>query len=209
MAEQERNQEETHEVVSFSSEELILVNENDEELGFRDKAGCHTGSGALHRAFSLFIFNQRGELLLQQRSDEKPLWPLFWSNSCCSHPRRGESMALATGRRLRQELGLEAELQYIYKFQYQAQFNDDGAEHELCWVYLGRCDDSPQANAHEIANWRFVSVADLEAEMSEYPERFTPWFKMEWERLNTEYMDLLAPYITPKHSTMDQNISAG
>ena len=118
-------------------------------------------------------------------------------------------MALATGRRLRQELGLEAELQYIYKFQYQAQFNDDGAEHELCWVYLGRCDDNPQANAHEIANWRFVSVADLEAEMSEYPERFTPWFKMEWERLNTEYMDLLAPYITPKHSTMDQNISAG
>lgn len=209
MVEQERKQDCTQEVVSFSSEELILVNENDEELGYKDKAGCHLGQGTLHRAFSLFIFNDHGELLLQQRSKEKPLWPLFWSNSCCSHPRRGESMELATGRRLRQELGMEAELQYVYKFQYQAQFDENGAEHELCWVYLGRCSDAPQANVHEIADWRFISVPDLEQEMAAYPERFTPWFKMEWEKLNKDYIDLLAPYLEPNHTTMDQSISAG
>lgn len=209
MVEQEQHQQGEHEVVSFASEELILVNEKDEELGFKDKAGCHQGQGTLHRAFSLFIFNAKGELLLQQRSGEKPLWPMFWSNSCCSHPRRGESMAIATVRRLRQELGMSAELEYVYKFQYQAQYDETGAEHELCWVFLGQCEEAPNANPHEIEAWRFISVADLEQEMSAHPERFTPWFKMEWERLNNDYADLLARYIEPNRSTMNQNISAG
>lgn len=205
MAEQERG----HEVVSFASEELILVNDKDEELGFLDKAGCHRNKGTLHRAFSLFVFNQRGELLLQQRSGEKPLWPLYWSNSCCSHPRRGESMALATRRRLRQELGLNTELEYVYKFQYQAQYDETGAEHELCWVFLGRCDDVPQPNPHEIAAWRFIHPDDLMQEMTLHPERFTPWFKLEWERLQNDYADLLARYLAPVRSTVGQNISAG
>lgn len=205
MVDQEDNKQvqgQNDEVVSFSSEELILVNEKDEEIGFLDKASCHQQQGTLHRAFSLFIFNDRGELLLQQRSGEKPLWPLFWSNSCCSHPRRGESMALATRRRLRQELGLNTELEYVYKFQYQAQFDEGGAEHELCWVFLGRCNDAPSANPHEISAWRFISVSDLEEEMRLHPKRFTPWFKMEWERLRSDYADLLARYIEPKRSTL-------
>ena len=91
-------------VVSSESEALILVDENDREIGFSSKDSCHDGPGILHRAFSLFIFNTAGELLLQQRSAGKRLWPLYWSNSCCSHPRAGETMELAVNRRLQQEL---------------------------------------------------------------------------------------------------------
>ena len=95
-----------HRIVSSEQEELILVDREDNELGFLSKAECHDGAGVLHRAFSLFLFNDEGELLLQQRSGNKRLWPNFWSNSCCSHPRRGESMEVATRRRLRDELNL-------------------------------------------------------------------------------------------------------
>lgn len=198
-----------HEVVSFDSEKLILVNAADEDVGYLDKAACHKGEGTLHRAFSVFIFNHDGQLLLQQRSGNKPLWPLFWSNSCCSHPRQGESMALATRRRLSQELGLASELQFVYKFQYQAQYDDNSAEHELCWVFLGHSDDEPKVNPNEISAWRYIGVSELEAEMARHPEHFTPWFKMEWTRLRHDYADLLARYIEPNRSTIDQTVNGG
>ena len=181
-----------HPVVSFESDELILVDEQDREIGFRSKAQCHDGQGALHRAFSLFIFNPTGELLLQQRSAAKRLWPLYWSNSCCSHPRRGESMELAIERRLREELALSCDLKFLYKFIYHAQFGELGAEHELCWVYAGRTAAELKPNHNEIAAWRYVSPADLDREMVERPERFTPWFKLEWERLQRDHGEQLA-----------------
>src|SRR5690606_1697261 len=93
------------EIVSNSGEELILVDELDREIGSDTKSACHTGSGILHRAFSIFVFNDDNELLLQQRAPSKPLWPNYWSNTCCSHPRRGETMDQAVSRRLLQELG--------------------------------------------------------------------------------------------------------
>ena len=97
---------------------LILVDDADRELGSLTKAACHDGDGVLHRAFSLLIFNDAGELLLQQRAPTKRLWPLYWSNSCCSHPRWAESMEAATRRRLYEELGLRCPLQFLFKFQY-------------------------------------------------------------------------------------------
>jgi isopentenyl-diphosphate delta-isomerase len=184
-----------NDVVSFDSEELILVDDQDREIGFLDKARAHQGEAVLHRAFSLFIFNGRGELLLQKRADGKRLWAGFWSNSCCSHPRRGETMPVATQRRLRQELGIETALEYVYKFQYHAQFDASGAERELCWVYLGQSNDLPRINALEISDWRYVPAAQLEKEFSEHPEAFTPWFKLEWQRLNTEFRPLLERYL--------------
>lgn len=184
-----------HEVVSFDSEELVLVDDQDREIGYLDKARCHEGEALLHRAFSLFIFNSQGELLLQQRAVGKRLWPGYWSNSCCSHPRRGESMPVATQRRLRQELGLDAELEYVYRFQYHAQFDPSGAERELCWVYLGQSDQAPKINALEVSDWRFVGAGQLNRELAEQPERFTPWFKLEWQRLNAEFGDRLARYL--------------
>jgi isopentenyl-diphosphate Delta-isomerase len=176
-------------VVSSASEELILVDELDREIGCRTKRECHAGNGVLHRAFSIFIFNERNQLLLQRRSGEKPLWPGYWSNTCCSHPRRGESMELAVSRRLEQELGFECPLYYLYKFKYHAQYGAVGAEHEYCWVYYGRYDGDIDANVNEVAEWRFVDIDELDRELETEPERFTPWFKMEWAHLHNEFLD--------------------
>jgi isopentenyl-diphosphate delta-isomerase len=179
-------------IVSFDSEQLILVDEADREIGNMRKSEAHEGSGTLHRAFSLFVFNGRGELLLQQRAPGKRLWPGYWSNTCCSHPRKGETMEVATERRLYEEVGIRAPLQYLYKFQYQAQFDAGGGEHELCWVYAGRSDAPPRVNPNEIAAVRFIAPAALTREMAETPERFTPWFKMEWQRICRDHLGDLA-----------------
>jgi isopentenyl-diphosphate delta-isomerase len=184
----------TNSIVSSESELLILVDQDDQETGRLNKAECHDGEGILHRAFSVFLFNDQGELLLQQRSAGKRLWPGFWTNTCCSHPRAGESMALATERRLQQELGTSAMLEFIYKFSYQVTFKDCGAEHELCSVYLGRLERPPAANETEIAELRFIAPAALDREMAAHPGRFTPWFKLEWLRLNEEFAERLARY---------------
>jgi isopentenyl-diphosphate delta-isomerase len=166
---------------------LILVDESDRVVGRLSKGACHDGEGVLHRAFSLFVFNRDGKLLLQKRSEEKRLWPLFWSNTCCSHPREGETMDQAVHRRLRQELGMASELQFLYKFQYQAPYEDIGSENEICWVYVGVSDDEPEPNANEISDHRWVAPAKLDVEMNATPEIFTPWFRMEWERVREAY----------------------
>ena len=174
--------------VSFDDEPLILVDEHDNEIGFRHKAECHTGHGTLHRAFSIFLFDDRGRVLLQQRSAIKPLWPLYWSNSCCSHPRRGETVEQATRRRLNEELGVQAPLEFVYKFIYQADFNDIGAEHELCHVYAGAAAD-PGITVHpeEVAETRWMQIDALSDAMRDQPERFTPWFKLEWQALMRDH----------------------
>jgi isopentenyl-diphosphate delta-isomerase len=180
------------EVVSSDHEELILVDANDREIGSRSKEACHDRGGMRHRAFSLFVFNRRGELLLQQRAADKRLWPLYWSNSCCSHPRRGESMDQAVNRRLYQELRIRCDLRYLYKFEYHACFGEAGSEHELCWVYAGHSDARVQVNRNEIADWRFISADDLDAELLARPERFTPWFQLEWPIVR-ERMSAMGP----------------
>ncbi len=180
-------------VVSFDSEALILVDATDREIGQRSKADCHDGHGILHRAFSLFVFNPAGQLLLQQRSKGKRLWPGYWANSCCSHPRVGEDMPAATARRLREELGMRGAMRFVYKFQYQADYGDLGAEHELCWVYVGQSADPVKVNRHEVESWRFVTPAELDSEIAERPEAFTPWLKLEWRRLREEFNHVLPP----------------
>jgi isopentenyl-diphosphate delta-isomerase len=177
------------EIVSNDAEQLILVDELDREIGFKAKTDCHMGKGTLHRAFSIFVFNRNNELLLQQRSPSKMLWPNFWSNTCCSHPRRGESMDLAVSRRLQQELGFNCPLEFLYKFKYRAEFGAIGAEHEYCWVYFGRYDGRVDVNVNEIAAWRYVGVEALEGELAAAPDTFTPWFKMEWLHIRANYLD--------------------
>jgi isopentenyl-diphosphate delta-isomerase len=176
-----------HRVVSFDSERLILVDADDREIGQASKADAHAGQGILHRAFSLFVFNSAGEVLLQQRAPGKPLWPGYWANSCCSHPRAGEDMATATQRRLDEELGFGCTLEYVYKFQYHAEFGAAGSESELCWVYVGRSDAPVRVNPTEISAWRHVAPEVLDREIATAPERFTPWLKMEWRRLRGEF----------------------
>jgi isopentenyl-diphosphate delta-isomerase len=186
--------ESAHKVVSSDAEELILVDEDDTEIGFLSKAKCHDGAGILHRAFSLFLFNKTGELLLQQRSESKRLWPGYWSNTCCSHPRKGESMSVATRRRLRDELNIEAPLEFVYKFSYRAEFGETGSENELCHVYLGRANDAVAPNELEISAIRFAAVDALLREFDTSPEQFTPWFKLEWLALVEEHRDALSRY---------------
>jgi isopentenyl-diphosphate delta-isomerase len=176
------------EIVSDAGEPLILVDDDDREIGFKPKLDCHLGTGTLHRAFSIFVLNNANELLLQQRAPGKHLWPSYWSNTCCSHPRRGERMDEAVTRRLQQELGFECPLQFLYKFKYHAQYDSGGAEHEYCWVYFGRYDGPVDPNVNEIENWRFVSLSALEIELLEVPETFTPWFKMEWAHIKANYL---------------------
>ena len=184
----------THRIVSSETEELILVDEQDRETGFLSKARCHDGAGILHRAFSVFLFNDTGQLLLQQRSESKRLWPGYWSNSCCSHPRRGESMQVATARRLYDELHVEATLEFVYKFNYQAQFDASGAENELCHVFLGMTGGEALPNAHEIAAIRYVSADTLLAELSDPTKPYTPWFRMEWLTLIDAHRETLKRY---------------
>jgi isopentenyl-diphosphate delta-isomerase len=180
-----------HRVVSSDDELLILVDESDREIGHLSKGACHDGEGLLHRAFSLFIFDSDSRLLLQQRSGSKRLWPLFWSNSCCSHPRRGETMEEATRRRLHQELGLTASLHHLFTFQYQARYLELGSEREVCWVFVGRSDHTPRPNPHEIADLRWVTAEELDREFKTRAETLTPWFALEWPRVREEFRDAL------------------
>jgi isopentenyl-diphosphate delta-isomerase len=182
---------------SPESELLILVDTHDQETGSLGKVECHDGDGILHRAFSVFLFNDRGELLLQQRNADKRLWPMYWTNTCCSHPRQGESMQVATERRLQQELNTASTLEFIYKFEYQARFGNLGSENELCWVYLGRIEREATANDAEVAALRFADEKTLQAEIKSNPDEFTPWFKMEWQRLNEEFPERLVNYTKP------------
>lgn len=170
-------------VVSFDDEPLILVDESDREIGYLPKADAHLGAGRLHRAFSLFVFDERGRLLMQRRAATKRLWPDYWSNTCCSHPRRGEDIDSAIHRRLEEELRLHCPLEFLFKFQYQAQFDAEVAENELCWVYSGCSNDVPDFNHSEISDLRYIEPAALDLEMRRTPGAFTPWFKMEWARI--------------------------
>lgn len=181
-------------VVSDDTDTLILVDSQDREIGQLDKRSCHLGNGTLHRAFSIFIFNSRGELLIQQRAGDKFLWPNYWSNSCCSHPRAGEAIAEAAKRRCQQELGLETELTYVYKFEYLAHFNDLGSEHEMCSVYLGSFDGEPAINSTEVQAWRWIGQDELTHALNRPDsdsDGFTPWFKLEWQRLMTEFSGVI------------------
>jgi isopentenyl-diphosphate delta-isomerase len=163
---------------------LILVDESDRSLGFLSKSLCHEGRGVLHRAFSLLIFNDDGELLIQQRAASKRLWPMYWSNSCCSHPRGDETLEAATTRRLHEELGIHCPLHFLFKFQYQAQFDATGAENELCSVYVGRCREPIKVNPDEVRDWRWISPEALNREIgAQGASAFTPWFLLEWVRI--------------------------
>jgi isopentenyl-diphosphate delta-isomerase len=173
-------------VVSFDDEPLVLVNDDDEEIGFATKGRCHDGEGLLHRAFSVFLFSPEAEVLLQQRSGQKRLWPGAWSNACCSHPRRGETLEGALRRRLYEELSLETPVRFLFKFRYHARYDTRSAEHELCHVYAGLFMRKVAVNANEIAATTIMTAAALDADVATRPERYTPWLKLEWARLRGE-----------------------
>ena len=177
------------EVVSSDDEPLILVDAEDRQIGTLDKAACHDGDGRLHRAFSLFVFNPQGETLIQRRHPEKRLWPGYWSNGCCSHPRNGEIIEDAVVRRAKQELGLSVNPDFLFKFRYRATYLAMGSEFELCSVFVSHTTLEPNVNATEIAEWRWVAPHDLDREIENDSMTFTPWLQIEWKRMRTEFLN--------------------
>lgn len=166
------------------SDTLILVDREDKEIGFAPKLEAHLGSGKLHRAFSLLIFDRQGRLLLQKRAANKMLWGGFWSNTVCSHPRKGEKTVDAAHRRLKEEIGMTTDqLEEACTFVYQVPFGSIGGEHEFLHVFVGQSEDEPAPQPEEIESIRWTTRRELEAEMKAYPERFTPWFAMILEQL--------------------------
>lgn len=166
------------------NEQLILVDENDNETGSMSKLDAHV-SGVLHRAFSIFIFNQKGETLLQQRADEKYHSSGLWSNTCCSHPLSGENIQDAVSRRLKEEMGMECITQFQFSFIYKAALENGLTEHELDYVYFGESDDVPVPDPNEVKDWKYLHPLKLKEEILYYPERYSAWLKICFPRIES------------------------
>jgi isopentenyl-diphosphate delta-isomerase len=158
-------------------EYVILVDENDQPQGLMEKMEAHE-KGVLHRAFSIFLFNQRGEMLIHQRAKEKYHSGGLWTNTCCSHPRDGESSMDAAVRRLHEEMGIKCPLQEKFSFIYRAEFDHGLVEHELDHVFMGSYDGEIKPNPAEVMDWKYVHIDLLLADMEEHPENYTAWFKI-------------------------------
>lgn len=161
-------------------EQVILVNEKDEPIGLMGKMEVHE-KGLLHRAFSVFVFNSKQEVLLQQRAACKYHSPNLWTNTCCSHPRVGETNQQAGERRLQEEMGLQVPLQEVFSFIYKAPFDNGLTEHEYDHVLIGYSDAQPQINPEEVASWKWLSLEAIKEDILQAPERYTAWFKIIFE----------------------------
>ncbi len=156
---------------------VVLVNEKDEKLGRMEKQQAHV-AGLLHRAFSVFVFNSKGELLLQQRAESKYHSPLLWTNTCCSHPREDEPYLEAAHRRLKEEMGFDCELEEKFHFIYKAQLGENLFEHELDHVFTGLYDGEFQINREEVQDFQWISMEELMNDMKSNPEKYTIWFRI-------------------------------
>ncbi len=165
---------------------IVLVNDQDEEVGSMEKMEAHR-KGLLHRAFSVFIMNSKGEMLIQQRAEGKYHSGGLWSNACCSHPRKGERTEEAAHRRLQEELGFDCELRPLFTLKYCAEVGENLIEHELDHIYIGNHDGAPEANKDEVKNYQYVTIHRLEQWIAERPEEFTYWFRLALPEFNVHY----------------------
>ncbi|MHC1778588.1 MAG: isopentenyl-diphosphate Delta-isomerase [Lentimicrobium sp.] len=169
---------------------VILVDENDRETGTMEKMQAHT-EAHLHRAFSVFIFNQAGQLMLQQRAFTKYHTPGLWTNTCCSHPRPGENTNDAAHRRLKEEMGFDCSFGEAFSFVYKAAFDNNLTEHEFDHVFIGTSDKAPVVNPEEVAAWRYASMQEIRTEMQQQPEKFTIWFRIAFDRVDQYFNEKL------------------
>ena len=163
-------------------EHVVLVDEKDTQIGIMEKMAAHIVP-RLHRAFSIFIFNSKGELLLQQRAFSKYHSPGLWTNTCCSHPRDGESLEKATARRLMEEMGLSCDMHEVFTFIYKAPVGLGLIEHEFDHVWFGQSDDTPAINTEEVASYKYMSLDNIAEDMKQHPESYTEWFKISFEEV--------------------------
>lgn len=167
-------------------ERVVLVDENDKEIGSEEKIKAHEDGGKLHRAFSVFIFNSKGELLLQKRAVSKYHFGGLWTNTCCSHPHPDEPIEKTVHEKLKQEMGFDTELKEVFTFIYRAEFDNGLTEHEFDHVFIGKFDGEPQPNPEEADDWKWVNVEELQRDVKENPDIYTPWFKIALERVVSE-----------------------
>lgn len=159
----------------MKKEKVILVNEKDHEIGTEEKIKAHK-EGKLHRAFSIFIFNKKGELLIQKRAKSKYHSGGLWSNTCCSHPRPGEDLKEAANRRLKEEMGIETDLKEVFSFIYKAKLGDL-IENEFDHVFFGQFEGTPKPDRKEVEDWKWIKISTLKKDIKKNPKKYTFWFK--------------------------------
>ncbi len=166
----------------MNREYVILVDEQDHEVGFMEKLQAHK-EGKLHRAFSVFIFNDKKELLLQQRALSKYHSAGLWTNTCCSHPRPNETVKDAANRRLFEEMGMTCDLKVETSFIYKTSFENGLTEHELDYVLIGHTNRDPAVNTEEVENYKWISIEEVKQHVASQPAHYTSWFKIALEKL--------------------------
>ncbi|WP_375323850.1 isopentenyl-diphosphate Delta-isomerase [Flagellimonas sp. GZD32] len=169
-------------------EKVILVNESDEPIGLMPKMEAHE-KALLHRAFSVFVMNDKGETMLQQRAAHKYHSPLLWTNTCCSHQRDGESNIEAGKRRLMEEMGFTTDLKELFSFIYKAPFDNGLTEHEFDHVMIGKFNEEPKINPDEVADWKWMQPMEVKKDMEENPQNYTAWFKIIFEKFYGHLME--------------------
>ena len=172
-------------------EQVILVDPMDREIGTEEKLKAHR-EAKLHRAFSIFIFNAVGELLLQKRAETKYHSGGLWTNTCCSHPRPDEKLHCAARRRLNEEMGFDCELTELFSFIYYAELENNLSEHELDHVFVGCYDGQPSPNPDEVDDWKWMEIEKLKWDVEENPEHYTYWFKLILNRALKEYEEVVS-----------------
>lgn len=158
-------------------EQIVLVDEKDNQIGLMPKMEAHE-KAVLHRAFSVFVFNKKGELMLQQRAIHKYHSPLLWTNTCCSHQRNGETNLEAGKRRLQEEMGFVTEIKEVFSFIYKVSFDNGLTEHELDHVMIGYYEDAPKINTEEVASYKWMPLIDVKNDIEKNPQEYTAWFKI-------------------------------
>jgi isopentenyl-diphosphate delta-isomerase len=157
-------------------QKVILINQQDQVLGEMDKLRAHQGNGALHRAFTILVFNSQGQVLLQKRAASKFLWPLIWETSCSSHQQLNEDDTIAAQKRLRLEMGIECQLDYLTNFYYHAPWPQaNGAEHEICYIFVGHYDGLIKPNELEVADYQWLGAEELQEKIKNQPQDYAPW----------------------------------
>lgn len=176
--------------MSFQKDHVILVNEKDEWVGTMEKLAAHR-DGVLHRAFSVFVMNDKNEILIQQRADNKYHSGGLWSNTCCSHPLPGESTLSGAHRRLKEELGFDCQLEPLFHLRYKSEVGNELVENEYDYIYYGRYNGNVSPNMDEVKNYKFVSLHELEEWLNTQPNEFTTWFQIALPQFLASYKALL------------------
>ena len=168
--------------------DVILVDEHDVQTGTMEKMEVHQ-KALLHRAFSIFIFNEKGEMLLHKRADKKYHSGGLWTNACCSHPAPGETTLAAAKKRLQEEMGFDTKLEFVTSFIYKAELDQHLIEHEFDHVFIGEYSDIPSINKTEVAAWKFVDLSDIDTDLLQNPEKYTVWFRIIFARVKEHFLN--------------------